>query len=161
MFTLFKTLSYNLTLISSLFADGIQAMHWLIILDQFIEILETREKHLSDDMNIDDYIEISDIIAQKLFLPPSLSTILNLEFNEDKTIRLLTKLRNLRGDIHDDFCEITDVPSIAEFEMTNEFMDLYLDKLLQWKKDQGKRHYSKQNQLFVEEFEKEKLNFIL
>ena len=62
MFTLFKTRSYNLTLISSLFADGIQGMHTAVLK----EINSTCE-YFSKEVILEEFEAYFEVLERSVF----------------------------------------------------------------------------------------------
>jgi len=132
-------------------------MNWMMILNTLITTLEQRKRHFTDDMSQDSYIAMLDQFTENLKLPQTIATTFATMLNNKSTDKLLDDLKVIQMDLHDDYNEITPLPSTKIFH-PEEDIDAFLDSILEKKKKQAQRLFANKNKMIVEEFEKEMLH---
>ena len=132
-------------------------VNWMMILNTLVNTLEERKQHFTDEMPHDVYIEMLDQFTENLKLPQTIATTFATMLNNKSTDKLLDDLKVIQMDLHDDYNEITPLPSTKIFH-PEEDIDAFLDGILEKKKKQAQRLFANKNKMIVEEFEKEMLH---
>ena len=130
-------------------------LNWMMILDKLITTLEERIDRFRGDMNDDEYVSALDAFEEDLNLPPILSPLFVLDFNDESASKWLNRLQIMRADLMNDFCDIIPVPNYKITKPNSANIDKFLDEILERKKHQAKRLFKNKNRLIIEEFEKE------
>ena len=102
-------------------------MNWMMILNTLITTLEQRKRYFTDDMPHDMYIDDAGSIHRKLKTPQTIATTFATMLNNESTDKLIDDLKVIQMDLHDDYNEITPLPSTKIFQ-PEEDIDAFLDE---------------------------------
>ena len=130
-------------------------LNWMMVLDKLITTLEERIDRFSGDMSDDEYASALDAFEEDLNLPPILSPLFVLDFNDESASKWLKTLKITRADLMNDFCDLIPVPNYKITKPNSADIDKFLDAILEKKKNQAKRLFINKNNFIIEEYEKE------